>query len=64
MGTIKAFLDNLLGQYQPITYTIDQTNVIPAGLSGIDVPYCVRAAVFIIVLWALLRIVGGMICRK
>lgn len=64
MQTLKSFLDVLLGAYEPITFTIGNDTYIPSGLSGVDISYCVRAGVFVIVLWALLRILGGMLCRK
>lgn len=55
MQTLKTFLDTLLGVYTPIA---NSTGMIPAGFAGVDFPYIVRAVVFIIVLWSLLRILG------
>lgn len=63
MQTLKTFLDALLGVYTPVSYTEAGTNVIPAGLAGVDIAYCVRALVFLVVLWAILRILGGLICK-
>lgn len=63
MNTLKTFLDALLGVYTPVTYVIGNDNVIPAGLAGVDFPYVFRAIIFAIVLYAILRILGGMICK-
>lgn len=60
MNTLKQFLDTLLGAYTPV---VDSSGVIPAGLAGVDWPYLIRAVVFLIVLWSLLRILGGLTCR-
>lgn len=54
------FLNNLLGTYTPI---VNETGTIPAGMAGVDWPYIIRAVVFIIVLWSIFRILGGMICK-
>lgn len=63
MSTIKQFLDNLLGVYTPITFISDGNEVIPPGFAGVDWPYLVRALVFLLILWSIFRILGGIICR-
>lgn len=57
---MKEFLDTLLGTYTPVT---NPDGLIPPGLAGVDVAYCIRAVVFLIVLYAVLRILGGLICK-
>lgn len=57
------FLNNLLGTYTPVSYNVDGVTYIADGMAGVDWPYCVRAIVFIIVLYAVFRILGGMLCR-
>lgn len=63
MNGFVEFLSGLLGPYIPITYNLEGNSVIPSGLAGVDWPYIIRAVVFIVVLWSILRILGGMLCR-
>ena len=60
MGALKTFLDSLLGTYTPI---MDSNGIIPAGFAGVDWTYLVRALVFTLVLYAVLRVIGGIVCR-
>ena len=60
MSGLKIFLDSLLGTYTPI---VDSNGIIPAGFAGVDWAYLVRALVFTLVLYAILRIIGGIVCR-
>lgn len=64
MTELESFLENVLGVYTPNTFTIGSDVYIPSGAAGVDIGYCIRAAIFLVVLWALLRILGGMLCRK
>lgn len=57
---MKEFLDTLLGTYTSLR---NPDGLIPPGLAGVDIEYCVRAVVFLVVLYAVLRILGGLICR-
>lgn len=62
---VQYIEDNIFGQYQPI-YVIDQTTgqVLDAS---IDWGYISSVAVFIIVLYLVLKCIGGLInavCRK
>lgn len=61
--SLKAFLDHLLGTYIPVTYNADGVDIVALGAAGVDWPYIVRAAVFLVLLWSLFRILGGIICR-
>ena len=60
MGALKIFLDSLLGTYTPI---MDSNGIIPYGFAGVDWSYLIRALVFVIILYAILRIIGGVVCR-
>lgn len=57
--TIKDFLDSILGTYSPIVYQ----NVPLQGMAGVDYPYLVRAAVFLLTIYSVYKIIGGLICR-
>lgn len=54
------FLQNLLGTYTPVVNT---EGIIPSGMAGVDWPYVIRAVIFMIVLWSMFRILGGLICK-
>lgn len=57
---LRDILFVLLGPYQPVISTLaDGTEV-----AQYDIQYIVTAVVFVIVLWSLLRIVGGLICSN
>ena len=60
MNAFIEFLNSLLGSYTPI---VDSSGVIPSGLAGCDWPYLVRAVLFCIVIYSLLRTLGGMLCK-
>lgn len=63
MSAFTQFLDSVLGSYSPITYDAGSDVLIPDGFAGVDWPYLIRAAAFLLVVWCVLRIVGGLICR-
>lgn len=58
------FLDSLLGTYTPQTVTIDGVVHTLSGMAGVDFAYIARACVFCITIWAIFRILGGLLCRK
>lgn len=60
MVPFRDFLDGLLGTYTPV---VDSAGSIASGFAGVDYPYLIRAVVFCIVLFCVLRTIGGMICR-
>ncbi len=60
MNEFISFLSGLLGEYSPV---VDSTGVIPAGFAGVDWPYLVRALVFVVVIYSLLRVIGGLLCK-
>lgn len=55
---LTEFFEILLGQYVPITYTVDGVDVVAAGAAGVDWSYIVRAAAFLLVLYSLFRLIG------
>lgn len=60
MNDFISFLQNLLGEYHPV---MDNTGLIPSGFAGVDWSYLVRAAVFLLVVYSLFRILGGLVCK-
>lgn len=63
--TIKDFLDSILGNYNPMVTVLPDGSVVPlGGFAGVDYPYLVRSAVFLITIYAVYRIIGGLICKN
>lgn len=74
---MKALIQSIFGTYVPITYDTFQTaidsttgqetsvlvEVIPNGLSGVDWTYVLGVVAFLIMLYCILRIIGGVITR-
>lgn len=63
MSSFKSFFDSVLGTYVPQVYQFNGDSIIPEGFAGVDWPYVVRAASLLLVIWCVLRIIGGLICR-
>lgn len=63
-----AFIQSLLGTYNPVTYTLvdaaglSQT-VVADGLAGVDWTFIFTGVLFCIVVVAFFRILGGVLCR-
>lgn len=63
--TIKDFLDSILGTYIPMVTTLPDGSVIPlGGVAGVDYPYLIRAAVFLLTMYCVYKIIGGLICKN
>ena len=60
---LERFFRILLGEYNPVTYTLNGEEIIPAGLAGVDWPYLVRAFVFILAVYCVFRLVGAVLCK-
>lgn len=74
---MKQLIQSIFGTYTPVTYerfatAIDSTTgtqtsvlekVIPDGLAGCDWTYILGVVAFLIVLYSVLRIIGGVISR-
>lgn len=68
MNTIQTILNSILGEYNPITYTMESigpdsttiyNDIIPSGLAGVDWSYIFAGAFYLMVFYAMLRIIGG-----
>lgn len=70
-GTMPEVVTSILGEYQPQTYIVNQyasdgtllstsTEIVP-GLAGLDYPWLVGAGLFAIMLYGILRIIGGLL---
>lgn len=63
--TIKDFLDAILGTYIPMVTVMPDGTVVPlGGVAGVDYPYIIRAAVFLLTMYAVYKIIGGLICKN
>lgn len=58
--SFRAFLASVLGVYTPVT---DVSGNIPGGFAGVDWTYVFAGLLFVIVVWSVFRIIGGMICK-
>lgn len=63
MTALETFLDSVLGVYSPVMYTYQAESIIPDGFAGVDWPYLIRAAVFVVALWSIFRMLGGLLCK-
>lgn len=63
-------IQSIFGEYTPIaydTYVVGSDTLvrtIPSGMSGVNWPYVLGVAGFFLVLYCILRILGGVICGK
>lgn len=60
MNEFIAFFESLLGVYTPVL-NIDGS--VAVGMAGVDFPYIFRCIFFGIVVFSVLRIIGGVICK-
>lgn len=74
---MKEFLASILGTYSPVTYLhefaqwddvtgqyiVMRENVIPNGLAGVDWLYVLAGLAFIVVIWSVFKLLGGLICK-
>ena len=67
MDSFKDFLLSMLGTYSPVTYSVVSgetvSEVIPAGLSGVDWPWVLGALCFCICLYSFFRLLGIVLKR-
>lgn len=67
--SIRDFLLSVLGSYEPVTYAVYDvaadtvTHVVPAGLAGVDWLYVGCLALLIVVVYCVLKCLGGLICK-
>lgn len=63
-------ITSVFGSYTPVTYEIynavteSYDTVVAQGFAGVDWPYILAVAGFFLVLYSILRIVGGIVCGK
>lgn len=54
-------LEEILGEYTPQTITVGNQIQALQGVASLDIPYIIRALLFIIVVYCTLRAIGGFI---
>lgn len=66
---IRDFLILILGEYSPVSYEVYNVasdtvaHVIPSGLAGVDWLYVGTLALLVIVIYCVLKCLGGLICK-
>lgn len=67
--SIRDFLVSVLGTYEPVTYEVYDiasdtvSHVIPGGVAGVDWLYVGTLALLIVVIYCVLKCLGGLICK-
>lgn len=63
-------INSIFGSYTPVTYDVYNVvtetydTVVAQGFAGVDWPYILAVGGFFLVLYCVLRILGGIICGK
>lgn len=61
---LKDLIVNIFGTYEPVSYVdVDGVTQYLSGAAGVDWPYVLGAAAFILTIYCVLRIIGGVISR-
>lgn len=61
---MKDLVISIFGEYQALTYIDSLGNEVPVyGVAGVDWPYVLGVLLFGLVLYCILRILGGVISR-
>ena len=55
-----AFFQSVLGTYTPV---LNPDNSVAIGLAGVDIPYVFRAVFLALVVYSVLKCLGGCICK-
>lgn len=58
---LKTYLLDLIGQYNPPTYLSGETEIIPDGIAGIDIPWLMSALLLGLSFYCVFRLVGVII---
>lgn len=71
VDTIRNWLASVLGEYTPVTYEVTsyatdpdlgliqiQDEVVASGLAGVDWEYIATAALLLIAIWSVFRLLG------
>lgn len=66
--SIRDFLISILGEYNPVSYIYSVSedtvlSVIPDGLAGVDWLYVGTLALLLVVIFCVLKCLGGLICK-
>lgn len=61
--TLSEFFLDFLGEYNPITYTVDGNAIIPPGMAGVDWPWVASAVLLLVSFYCLCRLLGGMLWK-
>ena len=67
--SIRDFLVSVLGSYEPVAYEVYDaaadtvSRVIPSGLAGVDWLYVGTLVLLIVVIFCVLKCLGGLICK-
>lgn len=65
-----SIIEQIFGSYQPISYQVWDPElqafyeVIPSGLSGVNWPYVLSIIGFLMMLFCVMKILGGILCAK
>lgn len=63
-------ISSIFGRYTPVTYEVynalteSYDTVVAQGFAGVDWPYILAVGGFFLVLYSILRIIGGIVCGK
>lgn len=55
-----AFFQSVLGSYTPV---LNPDNTVAIGFAGVDFPYVFRAVFLALVVYSVLKCIGGCICK-
>lgn len=68
ISTIREWLASILGEYTPVTYTVRLISAdgtasgsyteVASGLAGVDWEYLATAALLLIAVWSVFRLLG------
>lgn len=65
-----SLIESIFGSYEPISYQVYNAvsdtieSVIPSGMAGVNWPYVLAVSLFGMVLYCVLRMLGGVLCGK
>lgn len=59
--TFKGIIENIIGVYQPITQEIDGVVTVASGAAGVDWSYVLGGLLLVVFVYAVLRVIGGVI---
>ena len=60
MNDFIQFLSGLFGNYTPVLSSDGSAAI---GMAGVDFPYVFRAIIFIVVIYSVFNLLGGIICK-